>query len=333
MVRVKTNAEGAKKEIQNLAVQQRLIQEFSSIGAASQIKSKGIEGAIEEQEITEKLISAKQRMSEADQRILSQSHQQLLKLNEQEEVYENILQHMDQIARSPEQTQQYLNSSSDEKKAMFQEDYKKLRDEAIENIKRNNELLQEISDLDDSGTLNKKTRKALYPVLQAARGEVASLYELIEAFDELEKEQGELTRNQKAAKKTIEETIVAREREADALTELVENKKALGEIERNEITNALQSQNGRLEESAALYDRIIQELAKYKNISREAFTENLNNIRNQKEELEKYRKTLATQNDLVEKQAMQMRSVFSLISSISAISGGVQTFLNPNLDA
>ena len=96
------------------------------------------------------------------------------------------------------------------------------------------------------------------------------------------KKQGSLTKTQEIAKKSVEDSIAARRRELDVLDDVLNNKIKLGDIDKNEIVNALQNQNVYLEKNADLYKRIVEEIQTYGKVSKETMQRVLEDT-NQKE--------------------------------------------------
>ena len=319
LVRVKDNAEAAKKKIENLEVQQRLIEDLTSAGSVNQMQTDGIEKVLKEQEIVQKLAVSKRHLTVEDQEQLAYLDKQLSTLNQQVQVYDILVQKT-----------KGLGDEKTESKSI-QDEYQQMREQLVQQVEQNNQVLEKLNSLSDQKSINNRTKPVLINALNFAKQELNSLHELEEQFDDLEKKQGSLTSAQAKAKKAVEGTIIAREREIQVLDDLVNKQAKLGDVDRNEIANAIQNQNSKLIETSDLYTRVINELKKYKTVSKETFQEILNDLTNQKQSLESYRETLATQSERIEAQAAQIRSLFTIASSLSAIFGSIKTATNPDL--
>ena len=330
LVRIKDNAEAAKKEMENLEVHQRLMADLTDVGSVSRMQSKGVDKVLKEYEITEKLVVAKRKLSKESQEQLAYLDRQLIALEEQENVYTNIVDKMSQKTK-PETGETYEDNEQQDSK-VYQQDYSDLRDQVLKEIAENNKLIQQIGQMSDDHSISKGGRRTLSKVSKNTQAEIKNLKTLLKQLEENEKKQGSLTRGEQKAKQAIEETLRAREREAKVLKAVIDNKAQLGKVDKNEITNALQGQNEKLIENAELYDKIIQELQKYKHISKETMESIRNDIENQKNSLESYRESLATQSDRIDAQAAALKGFFNAASSVSAIAGSLKTLFNPDTD-
>lgn len=337
LVRMEKNAEKAKAALEDTAVAKRLLEEVNTSGSLQNINREGVDRYNKEYEINSKILNIKASMSEKDQEVLDINDQIIRDLKEENEVLLKISQHKkpdtgryEEIlpegkAKTKEEKEKellaYYKQKGISEREWTKQDFQS-RVKTNEGKLANNQAI--LTKMGAGKGLTVDDRKSLQAISSALESKIKqNSFQISKAQKQglnPELVKGFKEQNAELAKQKI------------AIDEAAKSRKAYKEVfDQSQIQNGIMAQNAALEHNIEIDKKAVKQLEDKKKFQQKT-AEQYVDINNAKiDGINKDKEGLILDQERTEQIQKMISGIFTIGTTISAISGAIKTGMNPDL--
>ena len=346
LIRMENNAEKARKALAEIASAQKLIKDMEQdSGALYDLDRIGVDNYLEELELQRKLLAVKQNLNEADQATLDANQDLVKTLREENLILDKILQHRNPDVGGKQKEGETKDQTRKRLKTEYQEKGIKRREwqarDTAERIKVNTNKINQNNDLiniigkagnanlngEDLNTLQDLSPEQLNYLNKVSKNLGGKLDRDRKKIAKIEKEKPDY-KGLKALKEKTEEL----QKQKDVLDEATKSAGAYKDLsDPSRAIEALRQNNTTLQHNIEIDDKKIKKLKEVAHLSDEELKKRKENNEAIIEGVLQNEKGLVADQERQQQMQNFVSGLFTIGSTISAISGAVKTAFNPDI--